>query len=436
MSETLGDFINKYELFFPLGIAARSSLVASALHSSFSNTNLATISWRFSTFVFPEAQEFVLSRNEWRKIIEQKRLAFSKISEIRKKSQKLKNNNETNQNNTISSKTTVSKIVQSLAINFMTVSGKINKDVVNSLFNVLDFFINDDTPDSLLEAVCAVISRIYPSFIREVEHFEEICKDEKIEKNESFEDLKFLFDRDSLYSDLYSCTKGVLAILAPFIDTSNEDHVSKAHYEMIYHIKTSSPTSPVPKKSEVESILSAYQRLFFIDASQREKYEDLLTAIFSFCPQSSILHVFYSWLFLNNITLTDLSIGKMLAPFVPQQTPQPSAAAVILSAFKQAPEEPKKKQTLPISSIKINDWVTAIGISLDMINRFEYAKKLSSIRDLFGELQALIQKEETVPDKINRVVKYQLQQIARVLHNEIFSEEIVTLEQCLSKINV
>ena len=384
--------------FFPYGIAQRKVLIANAFHLTMKDTKLITVFWRFFLIINPDINGYSIDEQTWHKILSQKRSLFTNLQNLYQA--------QLDSKITLQSKDTWDKIVIHLASEFLLVSGKLDKDMSDELKKVLVYFINDETPDDIIELVCIIVSRIYMLYVNECEYFSKMATiymnhdDEEFKQRYShiYDNLNFLFSKEFLLNDLFNSIKSVLSMLAPIICATTES-VKKLLYQKIIHaIRQHSPLSTIPDETEVDDILIMYKKLFFIDKSQRETMYDLFTALFAFCPQTTIFHIFHSWIYMNNISL----------------------------------------KANNISHIQTKDWILSIGVKLKVINCLPYAKKLENVQKSFQEIKELVKSSNSddgkLPPKIKEVVKFQLRQLTRLLHDEIYWEELIPFNVCLSKI--
>ena len=394
----LEKYLNNFFNFFPFGIEQRKCLIANAYHLSMKDTQLITVFWRFFLIVNPEINGYSVEEKIWRSVLSQKRSIFTnlqKYSEIQK-----------DDFFSIQSKETWDKIVMQLANEFLLVSGKFDKEMLDDIQQILIFFINDETPDELIEIICVIISRIYILYVNECEYFMRMSDIYMNQTDDSFkqkyshiyDNLNFLFSKEFLHHDLYNSIKSILSMLSPLLCEKTETHKNLIYNKIVDSIKQHSPLSSIPDKSEVDDILFLYKKLFILDKAQRDSMYDLFTAIFAYCPQSTIFHIFHSWIYMNNVRL----------------------------------------KANNISNIQTKDWILSIGVKLKVINGYTYPQKLENVQKSFQEIKDLIQQinpeDKKLPPNFNSLVKFHLHQLTRLLHDEIYWEEIIPFRSCLSQI--
>ena len=352
------------ESFFPFGVASKQSFIARSFHTRFSKTNYITVFWRFFLIIFPQTSKLSLSKQEWTSILQQQRNIYESLISLK---------DRINQNTEVHN-----RILASLTTSFMKISGKLTKEISDSLEKVLFYFIQQETPTKFLDIVSLILARIFKIFRAEAQ-----------ENDDS--PFGILMDKKYLYHDLFLSLKSIIQIIAPYISSglALQAHLMQqityqfccySHESKEYLLKR------IPEiENQINEITNMYTKLFYVDDSQNETINDLFTVLFSECPQSSIFTTFFLYLFLNNVN--------------------------------------------DISMINTKEWIEAVGTKLSIINKFSYQQKLVIIGKKIVQLKKLIVTKDS--PKIREVVKFQLQMIEKVLHNQLNWEEVVPLDALL-----
>lgn len=351
-----------FERFFPLGIAYKKSLIASSFYRSFPNSTIKSIVWRFFLIVFPNSSKEILNQTEWLDILRAQRNYYKRFIEL-----------EFGQ----PTKEIKDMYYESTAANllFMNPQKKISSDEMNDMKALFNLLLHYHSKKDVIINTGYTLSRIYYAFRNG-------CK-----PNDGTV-LGELLDEKYLFADIIASMKSINLMLAPYLDPSNSYIRKVAHQEILDIIKNEIPKNMIPTESKMHEIIEMYFKLFCVNPTQSEYFEDLLTMVFSFCPDSSIFPMIYAHL----VRSGDLKFEK--------------------------------------TSVK--DMIKPFGVNQQIVHMYHFNEQIDQVSKASDLLKKAIAEKDSL--NIRKVAKYQMNMLAASLKNEISMDEVIPTDLLLSSI--